>query len=113
MGTLQLKTFKTMEWYHYIAVFFAAAFLCNAVPHFTNGVSGNKFPTPFAKPPGKGLSSPLVNVLWAVFNLVLGYVLFRVSHMTCDNIPALVTFFAGFTVMGIISAINFQKKDKE
>jgi hypothetical protein len=34
----------------------------NAVPHFTNGVSGRRFPTPFAIPLGKGQSPPTVNV---------------------------------------------------
>jgi hypothetical protein len=33
-------------------------------PHFVHGFSGNRFPTPFAYRPGKGLSSPAVNVLW-------------------------------------------------
>ena len=53
-----------MLWCTYIAYFFGGAFLVNAVPHFTSGVSGRRFPTPFASPPGKGQSSPTVNVLW-------------------------------------------------
>ena len=57
-----------MIWYHYVACFFAGIFLANAVPHFVKGICGDRFPTPFAKPPGKGLSSPLVNVLWALVN---------------------------------------------
>jgi hypothetical protein len=64
-----------MLWYFYIAYFFAGAFLVNAVPHFVNGVSGRPFPTPFASPPGRGLSSPTVNVLWGTLNLGIGYVL--------------------------------------
>ena len=64
---------EPMKWYHYIAGFFAGAFLTNAVPHFVNGISGNAFPSPFAHPPGQGLSSPLVNVLWALLNLLAGY----------------------------------------
>jgi hypothetical protein len=70
----QLKEGK-MAWYVYVAYFFGGAFLGNFVPHFVNGISGRKFPTPFSKPPGKGLSSPLVNVLWGVLNLVLAYLL--------------------------------------
>jgi hypothetical protein len=46
-----------MQWYHFVAYFFGGAFFVNAIPHFTNGVSGRMFPTPFASPPGKGLSS--------------------------------------------------------
>ena len=64
-----------MRWYHYVAYFFGGAFLINAVPHFVNGVSGNAFPSPFASPPGQGLSSPMVNVLWGAFNLIVGYLL--------------------------------------
>jgi hypothetical protein len=57
-----------MHWYHYIACFFAGIFLANAVPHFVQGVSGDRFPTPFAHPPGKGLTSSTENVVWALFN---------------------------------------------
>ena len=64
-----------MRWYHYIAYFFGGAFLANAVPHFVNGVSGNPFQSPFASPPGQGLSSSTVNVYWGLFNLVVGYLL--------------------------------------
>jgi hypothetical protein len=61
--------------YHYVAYFFAGAFLTNAITHFVNGVSGNPFQSPFASPPGEGLSSSTVNVLWGFFNLAVGYVL--------------------------------------
>lgn len=53
-----------MQWLHIVAYFFGGAFFVNAIPHFTNGVSGRRFPTPFASPPVKGLSSPTVNALW-------------------------------------------------
>jgi hypothetical protein len=68
-----------MCWYFFVAYFFGGAFLVNAVPHFVNGVSGRSFPTPFASPPGKGQSSPLVNVLWGTLNAFVGY--FLVSHV--------------------------------
>ena len=57
---------------HYLGFFFTGAFLCNALPHVMAGVQGATFPSPFAKPPGKGLSSPLVNFYWGMFNLVAG-----------------------------------------
>ena len=47
-----------MHWYFFVAYFFGGAFLVDAVPHFVQGVSGRSFPTPFASPPGKWLSSP-------------------------------------------------------
>jgi hypothetical protein len=100
-----------MSWSTYIECFFAGMFLANVVPHFVHGISGDRFPTPFAKPPGKGLSSPLVNVLWALFNLVVGYILFRAGKVfsSGDNI-AVAVFFAGITVISIFASINFAKK---
>lgn len=102
-----------MEWYHYIAAFFSGAFLANTVPHLVKGISGDKFPSPFAKPPGKGLSSPVVNVVWGLFNLLIGYLLFRVSKMNQDNLLSLVAFFAGIAVMSIQLGSHFRHKDKE
>ena len=63
-----------MHW-TWVADFFGAALVANAVPHFVNGISGQPFPTPFADPPGRGESSPVVNVLWAAFNVALGWFL--------------------------------------
>lgn len=59
----------------HFAHFVAALFLTNGIPHFFQGISGNWFQSPFAKPPGIGESSPQVNVLWGSFNFVCGYFL--------------------------------------
>jgi|ERR1700691_2663762 hypothetical protein len=99
-----------MPWYDYLAAFFAGMFLANAVPHFIKGASGDPFPTPFAKPPGKGLSSPTVNVLWALLNLAIGYVLIRVGKLSADKTPALLTFFAGVAAISIMLSISFRDK---
>ncbi len=99
-----------MPWYDYLACFFAGAFLANVVPHFVHGISGDPFPTPFAKPPGRGLSSPTVNVLWALLNLVLGYVLFRTGCVSTQNVISILVFFAGIAFLSIASSIGFQKK---
>lgn len=64
-----------MPWYDVAAYFFGGVFLANFVPHLVAGVSGRSFPTPFAKPPFRGPSSPAVNVLWGLFNLAVAYVL--------------------------------------
>ena len=56
-----------MRRYHFIAYFFGGAFPINSVPHLVAGVSGSPLRTPFASPPGEGLSSSPVNVLWATF----------------------------------------------
>jgi hypothetical protein len=64
-----------MAWYHYVALFFGGAFLTNAVPHLVAGLMGRPFQSPFAKPPGVGLSSSTVNVLWGAANLATAYIL--------------------------------------
>ena len=70
-----------MNWQHLLSYFFGGMFLANAVPHFVSGGMGKRFQTPFAKPPGKGLSTSTVNVLWGFANFVFAYLLLlRVGH---------------------------------
>jgi len=102
-----------MEWYQYLAGFLAGAFFANAVPHFVNGISGNKFPTPFAKPPGKGLSSPTTNVLWALLNIIVACSLFRISKFHHDKPLQLIILFAGVVIVSVLLSNRFQHKHKE
>jgi hypothetical protein len=91
-----------MSWYAYLAYFFAGAFLVNAVPHFVTGVTGRRFPTPFASPPGKGESSPIVNVLWAAVNLLIAYLLLtRVGDFQVREIPSVAAAAAGGLLMAL------------
>jgi hypothetical protein len=85
-------------------------FLANFVPHFVHGISGDRFPSPFAQPPGKGLSSPTVNVVWALFNLVIGYILFRVGNISSGDDSALLVFFAGIAAISILMSVRFANK---
>lgn len=97
-----------MPWYHYLAYFFGGAFLSNPMPHIGNGISGRPFQSPFAKPPGKGLSSSTVNVLWGFFNLVVAYLLiFRVGTFSLHNIPQIAALGAGFLLMSVMLARTF------
>lgn len=97
-----------MRWYHYISYFFGGAFLINAVPHFVNGVSGNPFQSPFASPPGEGLSSALVNVLWGSFNLVAGYLLVcRVGQFDLRRTRHVLLVGAGGLAMAVSLARAF------
>ena len=99
-----------MNWYNYIAAFFAGIFLANAIPHFVHGISGDRFPSPFANPPGKGLSSPTVNVVWSLVNLLAGYALFRAGTIWDGGIVPLAIFFAGIAVVSIFSSVHFAQK---
>jgi hypothetical protein len=99
-----------MKWYHYLACFFAGAFIANTVPHFIHGVSGDRFPTPFANPPGKGLSSPICNTLWALLNLLVGYILYRAGKVSRTNVVTLIIFFIGVIAMSVMLSIAFVDK---
>jgi hypothetical protein len=99
-----------MAWYNYLAAFFAGAFLANVVPHFTHGISGDRFPTPFAHPPGRGLSSPTVNVAWAWVNLVVGYVLLRAGHVLAQDPGSLIAFLAGIVFISTALSFSFRQK---
>ena len=99
-----------MSWYDYTACFFAGIFLANFVPHFVCGVSGDRFPTPFARPPGKGLSSPTVNVVWALVNLVAGYLMSRVGKLSNGDNANMLLFFAGIAAVSILASVHFAKK---
>jgi hypothetical protein len=93
----------------YLTLFFCGAFLCNAIPHLVAGVQGAPFPTPFAKPPGVGNSSPLVNVLWASFNLAAGLALFAWHPASLGaNLPCL-ALALGALAMGLFAAHHFGK----
>jgi len=85
-------------------------FLANVAPHFLHGISGDRFPTPFAHPPGKGLSSPTVNVVWALLNLVVGYILFRVGKISTGDASALLVFFAGIVAISTMLSVRFSEK---
>jgi hypothetical protein len=100
----------TMTVLNYVACLFAGMFLTNAVPHFVKGICGDSFPTPFAKPPGKGLSSPLVNVLWGFLNIVIGYLLFKSGHVAIADTLGIVLFFVGAAAMGLMGDMNFVHK---
>ena len=97
-----------MRWHHYLAYFFGGAFLANALPHLDNGISGRAFQSPFASPPGVGLSSSSVNVLWGLFNLVVAYVLIcRVGNFDLRNTQHALVLGTGILIMSLMLAHAF------
>lgn len=97
-----------MEWLHYLSYFFSGVFLTNAVPHFVSGIMGRPFQSPFAKPPGKGLSSSTVNVLWGFFNLMIGYLLVcRVGNFDLRSTADVVALGLGVLLFGVMLALTF------
>jgi hypothetical protein len=97
-----------MIWLHLLAYTFGGAFLANAIPHFVSGMMGRPFQSPFAKPPGEGLSSSTVNLLWGFANLVLFYLLIaQVGDFDVRSAAHAGAFALGILVMGIFAARHF------
>jgi hypothetical protein len=97
-----------MDWLYLIAYFFGGAFLSNAIPHVASGSMGRPFQSPFAKPPGQGLSSSTVNVAWGVLNLAVAYILIcRVGDFSLRSTAHAVTVGLGFLLMGLLGARHF------
>ena len=91
-----------MTWFSAAALFFGGVFLANFVPHFVAGVSGRWFPSPFAKPPFRGRSSPAVNVLWSLVNLALAYTLLVVvGELELRHAMHVAVAAAGFGLAGL------------
>ncbi len=99
-----------MHWYHYVAYFFGGAFLANTLPHLVNGLSGRSFQSPFASPPGKGLSSSTVNVLWGLFNLAVAWLLLvHVGSFNLRDTGQMIALGAGMLLMSVNLARTFGK----
>lgn len=98
-----------MAWYYYLADFFAGAFLANSVPHLVQGLSGNRFQSPFASPPGVGESSAITNVVWGWLNIVIGGVLLFYFFLLPARIGELIVTALGALVSGLWLAKHFGK----
>jgi hypothetical protein len=97
-----------MQWLDILSYFFGGAFLANAAPHFVAGVMGEPSQTPFATPPGQGLSSSTVNVFWGSFNLVVSYLLVcRVGSFDLRLTADAAALGLGMLAIGLLSARMF------
>lgn len=97
-----------MQYLHCISYFLGGAFLTNAIPHFVSGTMGRPFQSPFAKPPGEGLSSSTVNVLWGAFNMAAGYALIvRVGQFDLRSTADVLALGTGSVLMALMSARLF------
>jgi hypothetical protein len=97
-----------MEGLYYATWFFGGAFLANAVPHFVSGMMGRPLQSPFAKPPGQGLSSSTVNVVWGFFNFAVAYVLIcRVGDFDLHATDHVAVAGLGVIFVGVMMARRF------
>lgn len=95
------------RWYHYILAFFAGVFAINVLPHYIHGIMGKSFPTPFANPPGVGLSSPVINVLWALINFLISFSIFYFARIGKRKKWIWVAVFVGAVLMSFNLASYF------
>ena len=89
------------EWWFYLAGLFAALFLVNGIPHFVNGLSGRRFPTPFSGGPGTE-DEPWRNVLWGAFNLIAGGGLLWLVRDGLTNIVLLIEMIVAGVAFGTL-----------
>jgi len=93
---------------HYVALFFGGAFVLNAIPHIVAGSMGRAFQSPFAKPPGEGLSSSTVNMAWGFLNAVIAWLLLvRVGDFDLRAPDHALAFGLGFVLLGLMMARRF------
>jgi len=98
-----------MPWYVYLAAFFTGAFATNGVPHFVQGICGNRFQTPLSRLPGRAESSAVINVVWGWFNWLVAGVL--VHWVWPTEVPAPLSLLAlaalGALAIGFYLAKHF------
>jgi hypothetical protein len=91
-----------------LAYFVGGAAIANTLPHLVSGLMGRKFPSPFAKPPGKGQSSAVTNVVWGFANLVLAYVLVcRVGRFDLQDLTHVAALGLGLLALSLLTARQF------
>ena len=97
-----------MPWHIYLLQFVSGLFLANGVPHFVQGISGHRFQTPFASPPGVGESSPVANVLWGFGSLAIGFaILWSFAPKGADGVLEWVAVGLGVLAAAVVLARHF------
>lgn len=102
-----------MDWLTLLVHFGGGVFLTNAIPHLGHGISGYPFQTPFANPPGRGQSSPLVNVLWGASNLALGYLLITAGGFELGASADALAAFGGGLLTALLLGWHFGRVHRE
>jgi hypothetical protein len=93
-----------------LSYFFGGIFAANAIPHFVAGAMGHPFQSPFAKPPGEGLSSSTVNVLWGSLNALIAWLLIARVGFFDWRLPAhALPVFCGAVLITLFSSRHFGK----
>ena len=92
-------------WWYYLVAIPAALLLTNGIPHFTQGIAGKRFTTPFVGGPPR-LDSASNNVLWGGGNLIVGgWLLWLISPGLGDwllVVELLAVGMAGATLLALV-----------
>jgi hypothetical protein len=73
-----------------------------------SGVTGHPFQSPFATPPGEGLSAAWLNVLWGSTNFVFAYLLLgRVGNFEFRRWLHVLVAGAGGLAMALMLSLTF------
>ena len=94
-----------------IGLFFGGVFLANALLHLAMAVARRPFPTPFATPPFRGLSSPLVNLGYGAANLAVSALLLWLGSVADASDVVIVA--AGVVFMTVIVARSLQHSRRD
>lgn len=97
---------------HAVGWLFSGVLLVNTIPHLVHGVSGDRFPSPFARPYGKKLTGPVHNVIWAFINLGIVAVIMYFNYPSFSRGNAAIMIVGGFG-MSVFLANYFSRKDAE
>ncbi len=92
-----------MAWHVYLAYFAAGLLLANGVPHFVQGISGNRF---------AGWSA-IVNSAFGLVNFAIGYVLiWEVGKFDCGFTLDMLMVALGITVAAVGLAWYFAREQR-
>jgi hypothetical protein len=100
-----------MPWWYYLVALFAALFGVNGIPHFTQGLAGKKFPTPFSGGPGTEGSAG-VNVLWGGGNLVVAGILLWVIRDGLADLVVIVEMIVVGLAFGTLMGTAFGNPER-
>lgn len=90
-----------------IKAFLGGMFIFNSLPHLVKGITGEKHMTPF-----KRASSPMLNVVWAFVNMLLGALILGLDSSGRLDVLSGVNFWAfmlGGLLMTFMDAALFGK----
>ncbi len=96
-----------MDWGLLVAHYFAGALAVNGVPHLARGLCGKPFPTPFASPPARGLSPPVVNAVWGVVNGAAAGLILWAVRPAFSALSTVIAFIVGAFTIAVALSVWF------